>query len=198
MSLTALLSPPLGEVGRGSGRVGVVPIREPTAKASPRPSPSRGRGGYRSYTCRAKYRSVRQSKATKSVWERSSLRRGRGRSGCRCRAAARGNAPTPGRYRVRPPPLRGRGDGAQQTSVDPNITSQPKSGFFARQASRPSPRLNQPALGRFEVLAPITERGNGALRRLCFDYGNPRPRFSRSGKRTARLMHHSTARSVLF
>ncbi len=32
--------------------------------------------------------------------------------------------PQCGRYRVRPPPLRGRGDGAQQTSVDPNIESQ--------------------------------------------------------------------------
>ena len=45
-----------------------------------------------------------------------------------------GNAPPPGRYRVRPPPLRGRGNGAQQTSVNANIVSQPKSGFFARPA----------------------------------------------------------------
>ncbi len=67
LSLTALLSPPLGEVGCGSGRTGGGRTHGLTAKASPPPSPSRGRGRYHSYTGRAKSRSVRQSKATKSA-----------------------------------------------------------------------------------------------------------------------------------
>ena len=54
--------------------------------------------------------------------------------------------PPPGRYRVRPPPLRGRGDGAQQYSVDANTASQPKFGFFASPVWPCLRTLNVPLL----------------------------------------------------